>query len=66
MQSNAPQTQIVDLTGDEIAQTEEDGMPALPQPDQNRARSVTSGLSEVIPSQIAGPITRYVMSSLSC
>ena len=60
MESRPPQTQIIDLTGGDIAEIEEAGVPALSQPDQNEARSVTSGLSEVMPSHIVGPITRYV------
>ena len=62
MESNAPQTQIVDLTGGEIAETEEAGVPVLPHCDHDK---IESGPSQVSTSQTVGPITRYVLSSLT-
>ena len=59
MESNAPQTQIVDLTGGEIAETEDAGVPELAHCNQNR---IGSGPCQISTSQAAGPITRYVMS----
>ena len=58
MESQVSQTRIIDLTGGGVAEMEEAA--ALSQPNQNEARSSTSGISEVMLSQIAGPITRYV------
>ena len=61
MEGHGPQTQIVDLTVDEIADREEAGVPVLlSQPDQDETQSVTSGLSELVSGQVVGPITRYV------
>ena len=61
MGSNAPQTQIVDLTGSEIAETEEAGVPVLAHCDDN----IESGPSHVSTSQTVGPITKYVLSSFT-
>lgn len=58
MGSRAPRTQIVDLTGDEIADSEEAGVPLLAHCNQDR---IESGQSRLRLSQTAGPITRCVV-----
>ncbi len=60
MESQASQTQIVDLTGGEVAEIEEAGVPVIAHCKQNRIEYRPSKLST---SQTASPITRYVMSS---
>lgn len=62
MESNAPQTQIVDLTDVEIAETEEAGVPVLAHCDHDKTEL---GPSQVSTSQTIGPITRYVSSSFT-
>ena len=63
MESRAPQTQIVDLTGGEVAEIDGAGVPVSAHCNEDR---IVSGPSQALTSQTAGPITRYVMSSLSC
>ena len=60
MESQASQTQIVDLTSDGVAEIEEAGVPVLAHCNQNR---IEYGPSQNLTSQTAGPITRYVVSS---
>lgn len=62
MESNAPQTQIVDLTGGEISETEEAGVSVLAHGNHDK---IESGPSPVSTSQTVGPITRYVISSFT-
>ena len=61
MESQASQTQIVDLTG-EVAEIQEAGAPVLARYNQNRTEH---GPSQILSSQTAGPITRYVISSFT-
>ena len=60
MESQASQTQIIDLTGGDVAEMKEAGVHILAQCNQNR---MENGSSQIIISQTACPITRYVMSS---
>ena len=62
MENNAPQTQIVDLTGGEIAEPEEAGVPVLAHCNHDK---IESGPSQVPNSQTLGPITRHVKSSFT-
>ena len=62
MKSQASQTQIIDLTGDEVAEKEEAGVPVLAHCDQNR---IEYGPSQSLTTQTAGPITRYVFHALA-
>ena len=58
MEGHTPQIQIVDLTGGEVAEIEEAGVPVLAHRDHNGIESGPSGIST---SKAAGPITRYAM-----
>ena len=62
MESQASRTEIIDLTGDEVAETEAAGGPGLAHCHQDR---VEYGPSTMLTSQTAGPITRYVISSFT-
>ena len=62
IESQASQTQVIDLTGDEAAEIEEAGVPALALYSQDRSEY---GLSPIPLSTIAGPIKRYVVSSFT-
>ena len=62
MGSEASQTQIVDLTGDEVDEIEEAGEPVLTHYNKER---IKYGPSPPLVSQTPGPITRYVISSLA-
>ena len=58
MGSHSPQTQIVDLTGGEVAEMEGTGVPGLAHRDQ---KGLESGPTRDSTSKAAGPITRYAM-----
>ena len=62
MESQVSQTQIIDLTGGDVAEIEEAGVPVLAQCNQNK---LENGSSQISISQTASPITRYVMSSFT-
>ena len=58
MESQASQTQIVDLTGGEVAEIEEAGVPVSAHYNQDK---IEGRHPPILTSQTAGPITRYVM-----
>ena len=60
MESRVSQTQIIDLTGGEVAEIEEAGVAVVAHCNQSR---IEYGPSQILTSQTASPITRYVMSS---
>ena len=62
MESHPSQSQIIDLTDDEVAELEEAGGPGLAHYNQDR---IEYGPSPVLTSQTARPITRYVISSFT-
>ena len=55
MESRGRQTQIIDLTGDEMVDT---GVPASAKPNQNAIEDTQSQLSEVMESNFANPFPR--------
>ena len=62
MEGHTPQTQVVDLTGGEVAEIKEAGVPVLAHPGQN---GIESEPSRVSTSKAAGPITRYAMFTVA-
>ena len=60
IRSQASQMQIIDLTGGDVAEIEEAGVPALAQCNQNR---MEYGSPQFLTSRTASPITRYVTCS---
>ena len=62
MESHPSQNHIIDLTGDEVSEIEEAGVPVLAHYDHGR---IEYRPSPIITSETAGPITRYVVYSFT-